>query len=132
MPPGLSSTYVTTSIDSTVVRRMYLAVVIPAMLFAAEVMRMYMRVAQSMGWQTAVVGNNLTDTGGVKDAIVEIKGHRAYDTLRWESGVHRVQRVKLTRRAPRPLTLPSASAIVRDSEHARAVTTMDRAHRLHG
>lgn len=36
MPPGLSSTYVTTSIDSTVVRRMYLAVVIPAMLFAAD------------------------------------------------------------------------------------------------
>lgn len=67
-----------------------------AALFLAEIMRMYIRFAQTMGWQAAIVANNPTENGGVKDAIVEIKGEKAYDTLRWESGVHRVQRVPAT------------------------------------
>ena len=67
-----------------------------ATLFCAEIVRMYTRLAQTMGWHAVVVANNLTETGGVKDAILEIKGPKAYDTLRWESGVHRVQRVPAT------------------------------------
>ena len=65
-------------------------------LFLAEIMRMYIRLAQTMGWQAVVVTNNETGNGGTKDAVVEIKGEKAYDTLRWESGVHRVQRVPAT------------------------------------
>lgn len=65
-------------------------------LFLAEIMRMYIRLAQTMGWQAVVVTNNMTDNGGTKDAVVEIKGEKAYDMLRWESGVHRVQRVPET------------------------------------
>ncbi|GJE87136.1 peptide chain release factor 1 [Phanerochaete sordida] len=65
-------------------------------LFAAEVLRMYVRLAQAMGWHANIVANNETDNGGVKDAVLEIKGERAYDLLRWESGVHRVQRVPAT------------------------------------
>ena len=67
-----------------------------AMLFGADIMRMYVRFAQTMGWQAVVVNSNLAEHGGVKDAMVEIKGQKVYDTLRWESGVHRVQRVPAT------------------------------------
>lgn len=66
-------------------------------LFLGELMRMYIRLAQGQGWNTSVIASNDTDAGGVKDAIVEFKGpEKVYDTLRWESGVHRVQRVPAT------------------------------------
>ncbi|EKM55333.1 uncharacterized protein PHACADRAFT_255882 [Phanerochaete carnosa HHB-10118-sp] len=65
-------------------------------LFLTEIMRMYTRLAQMMGWQAVVVTNSTTDHGGTKDAVVEIKGEKVYDMLRWESGVHRVQRVPAT------------------------------------
>lgn len=65
-------------------------------LFLAEIMRMYIRLAQMMGWQAVAVVNNMTDHGGTKDAVLEIKGEKVYDVLRWESGVHRVQRVPAT------------------------------------
>lgn len=65
-------------------------------LFVGDMMRMYTRVAQNLGWKSVVVAINQTESGGVKDAILEIKGEKAYDTLRWESGVHRVQRVPAT------------------------------------
>lgn len=67
-----------------------------AMLFAADIMRMYIRLAQSMGWKATTVVNNAMESGGVKDALIEFKGDNVYDTLRWESGVHRVQRVPAT------------------------------------
>lgn len=67
-----------------------------AALFVGEIMRMYIRFAQSMGWHVEIVASNPTENGGVKDAIIEIKGKKVYDTLRWESGVHRVQRVPAT------------------------------------
>ena len=66
-------------------------------LFLSELMRMYIRLAQGQGWNTSVIASNETDAGGVKDAIVEFKGpEKVYDTLKWESGVHRVQRVPAT------------------------------------
>jgi len=49
-----------------------------------------------MRWRAEVIGKNESDGGGIKDAIVEVKGAGAYDSLRWESGVHRVQRVPAT------------------------------------
>lgn len=67
-----------------------------AALFLGDIMRMYLQLAQAMGWQAVVVASNPTESGGVKDALLEIKGKKVYDTLRWESGVHRVQRVPAT------------------------------------
>lgn len=65
-------------------------------LFLAEIMRMYTRLAQTLNLKANVVSSLPTDEGGIKNAVLEIKGLEAYDTLRWESGVHRVQRVPAT------------------------------------
>lgn len=65
-------------------------------LFLAELMRMYLRYAQSVKWKTTTVSSLETPEGGVKNAVIEFEGPEAYDFLRWESGVHRVQRVPAT------------------------------------
>ncbi|KAF8661650.1 hypothetical protein AX16_001291 [Volvariella volvacea WC 439] len=67
-----------------------------ASLFLSDLLRMYLRQANINRWKTEVVASNETEGGGTKDAIVEIKGDGVYDALRWESGVHRVQRVPAT------------------------------------
>ncbi|KXN82924.1 Peptide chain release factor 1 [Leucoagaricus sp. SymC.cos] len=67
-----------------------------ASLFLADMLRMYQRLASASQWKTQIVSKNDLESGGIKDAIVEIKGEGAYDALRWESGVHRVQRVPAT------------------------------------
>ena len=65
-------------------------------LFLGDLLRMYQRLANVNRWKAQVVAQNDNDGGGTKDAIIEIKGDGAYDALRWESGVHRVQRVPAT------------------------------------
>lgn len=65
-------------------------------LFLADLLRMYLRLANVRRWQASVVSQNENEGGGIKDAIVEVKGEGAYEALRWESGVHRVQRVPAT------------------------------------
>ena len=65
-------------------------------LFVADLVRMYTRAAQSEGWDVTLLSSNVLETGGMKDAIMEVKGKGVYDALRWESGVHRVQRVPAT------------------------------------
>lgn len=67
-----------------------------AALFLTDLLRVYIRYATSRGWQSSIVQSSEVTGGGLRDAIVEIKGEGAYDTLRWESGVHRVQRVPAT------------------------------------
>lgn len=67
-----------------------------ASLFLGDLLRVYLRYAQGMKWKAEVIAKNESDSGGIKDAIIEIKGVGAYDKLRWESGVHRVQRVPAT------------------------------------
>ncbi|KAI0081347.1 release factor [Panus rudis PR-1116 ss-1] len=79
-------------------------------LFLAELMRMYIRLAHVNNWQSSVIASDGTETGGIKNAIVEIRGPKAYDTLRFESGVHRVQRVPATEASGRVHT--STVAIV--------------------
>jgi len=73
-------------------------------LFLAELLRMYQRLANNNSWQASVVSKNDLESGGMKDAIVEFKGDGAYDSLRWESGVHRVQRVPATESSGRTHT----------------------------
>ena len=65
-------------------------------LFLGDLMRMYLRYAQSVKWKATTVSSLDTPEGGIKNAVVEFKGPGAYDSLRWESGVHRVQRVPAT------------------------------------
>ncbi|KAF9527183.1 hypothetical protein CPB83DRAFT_768846 [Crepidotus variabilis] len=81
-----------------------------ASLFLAELLRMYQRLANNSRWHASVVGKNDLENGGIKDAVVEFKGEGAYDSLRWESGVHRVQRVPATETSGRTHT--STVAIV--------------------
>ena len=65
-------------------------------LFAAELMRMYLRYAERRGWKHEVMNTNETDIKGIKEVTFEVRGKGAYSRLKWESGVHRVQRVPVT------------------------------------
>lgn len=67
-----------------------------AALFAAEMVRMYSRYAENKGWKVKMLSNNQIGIGGFKEAIFEITGHNVYGNMKYESGVHRVQRVPET------------------------------------
>ena len=67
-----------------------------AALFAAELFRMYSRYAELRGWRVELMTSNPTGLGGFKEIIVSIEGQGAYSRLKFESGVHRVQRVPVT------------------------------------
>ncbi|PIR47640.1 peptide chain release factor 1 [Candidatus Uhrbacteria bacterium CG10_big_fil_rev_8_21_14_0_10_50_16] len=82
-----------------------------AALFAGELMRMYMRYAEMQGWKTSVITVSETELGGLKEAIIEMTGEDVYGNLKWESGVHRVQRVPETEKAGRIHT-STASVVV--------------------
>ncbi len=83
-----------------------------AALFAQELMRMYLRYAERHRWKTHVLSTSLTELGGVKEAIVEINGEGVYGALKWESGVHRVQRVPATEKAGRIHTSTASVAVL--------------------
>src|SRR5207302_1495333 len=65
-------------------------------LFASQVLRMYLRYAERKGWRFTVVDSSENAAGGIKDATVTISGDGIYSSLKYESGVHRVQRVPAT------------------------------------
>jgi peptide chain release factor 1 len=67
-----------------------------ASLFAQELMRMYLRYAERRNWKHEIMNTNETDLGGIKEVTFEVRGKGAYSRLKWESGVHRVQRVPVT------------------------------------
>ena len=67
-----------------------------AALFGAMLMRMYARYAERRGWRVEMLDANMTELGGVKEAVFAIAGDGAFSRLRYESGVHRVQRVPVT------------------------------------
>src|SRR5690606_944195 len=64
-----------------------------AALFGADLYRMYTRYAERQGWKCEVLSANFTDIGGVKELFFMIEGQGAYSRLKYESGVHRVQRI---------------------------------------
>ena len=82
-------------------------------LFLSELMRMYLRYAHSAKWKTTTVSSLDNPEGGVKNAVIEFKGPGAYDSLRWESGVHRVQRVPATEASGRVHTSTVAVVVSR-------------------
>ncbi len=83
-----------------------------AALFAAELLNMYRRYAENRGWATKIIDESSNDIGGYKEASMEIKGKGIYDDLRWETGVHRVQRVPETEKSGRIHTSTASVAIM--------------------
>ena len=87
-----------------------------ASLFAGELMRMYTRYAEGRRWKTESLNTNETDLGGIKEAILEVRGKGAYSRLKWESGVHRVQRVPTTEAGGRIHTSTATVVVMPEAE----------------
>ena len=87
-----------------------------AALFAAELQRMYMRYAESKRWKTEILSRSETGTGGIRDVVVLIAGEGVYSRLKYESGVHRVQRVPVTESAGRIHTSTVTVAVLAEAE----------------
>ena len=87
-----------------------------AALFAAELVRMYSRYAELHGWKVEMLSSNQTGVGGVKEAILSIEGRGAYSRLKFESGVHRVQRVPVTESSGRIHTSTVTVAVLPEAE----------------
>ena len=87
-----------------------------AALFAADLLRMYQRYAESRGWSIETVSLSEGKMGGVKDAVFKIQGESAYGRLRYESGVHRVQRVPATEAQGRIHTSAATVAVLPEAE----------------
>jgi peptide chain release factor 1 len=87
-----------------------------AALFAVDLFRMYSRFAENNGWKTEVMSSNPTGIGGFKEIIFGITGKDAYAKLKYESGVHRVQRVPVTESSGRIHTSTVTVAILPEAE----------------
>ena len=87
-----------------------------AALFAAELFRMYGHYAEKQGWTSHLLNSNQTGIGGLKEIIFEINGRNVYSQLKYESGVHRVQRVPDTEKSGRIHTSAATVAIMPEAE----------------
>jgi peptide chain release factor 1 len=85
-------------------------------LFAADLYRMYTMYAAAQGWKTALLSANETGIGGYKEVVFEVKGQNAYSRLKYESGVHRVQRVPQTETSGRIHTSTVTVAVLPQAE----------------
>lgn len=83
-----------------------------AALFAADIFRMYQKFTQNQNWQTTILNINQTDLGGIKEAILEINSPEACEKLKYESGVHRVQRIPKTEKSGRIHTSAATVAVL--------------------
>jgi peptide chain release factor 1 len=87
-----------------------------AALFAAELFRMYSKYAERQGWRLEMMSSNETGVGGLKEAIATIEGRGVYSKLKYESGVHRVQRVPATEASGRIHTSTATVAVLPEAE----------------
>ena len=87
-----------------------------ASLFAAMLMRMYLRYAERHGLTTAVLSVNDTEIGGVKEAVLSVTGRGAFSRLKYESGVHRIQRVPVTEANGKKQTSTATVAVLPEME----------------
>ncbi|HEY58591.1 MAG TPA: peptide chain release factor 1 [Anaerolineae bacterium] len=87
-----------------------------AALFAADLFRMYTRYAERQGWKVEVLSTNETGLGGYKEIVFLIKGKGAYSRLKYESGVHRVQRIPVTESQGRIHTSTATVAVLAEVE----------------
>lgn len=92
-----------------------------ANIFAADLMRMYLRYAQSKGWQTEIMSISENDLGGISEVVIEMKGNSVYSQLKYESGVHRVQRVPITESQGRVHTSTATVAVMPEVEDVAIV-----------
>ncbi|MDR1168737.1 MAG: peptide chain release factor 1 [Heliobacteriaceae bacterium] len=83
-----------------------------ANIFAGDLMRMYLRYADRQGWQTQILSKTECEAGGVSEVIISIKGDSIYSKLKYESGVHRVQRVPATESQGRVHTSTATVAVM--------------------
>ena len=83
-----------------------------ANIFAGDLMRMYLRFADKQGWQTQILSMTECEAGGVSEVIISIKGDSIYSKLKYESGVHRVQRVPQTESQGRVHTSTATVAVM--------------------
>jgi peptide chain release factor 1 len=83
-----------------------------ASIWAGDLVRMYSRYAEAQGWRVKMVSESLADMGGFKEAILEIQGDQVYSKLKFEAGVHRVQRVPVTEAGGRVHTSTATVAIM--------------------
>lgn len=87
-----------------------------AALFAGDLLRMYLRYCENKGWKTAIMNENPGSAGGYKEVVVEITGDDVYGGLKFESGVHRVQRVPATEASGRVHTSAATVAVLPEAE----------------
>ena len=87
-----------------------------AALFAADLFRMYSRFAETRGWKFETMSSNETELGGIKEIIFSISGSNVYENLRYESGVHRVQRVPATEASGRIHTSAVTVAVLPEAD----------------
>jgi peptide chain release factor 1 len=87
-----------------------------AALFAADLFRMYSRFAETRGWKFEIMNSNETELGGLKEIVFSISGNNVYEILRYESGVHRVQRVPSTEASGRIHTSAVTVAVLPEAD----------------
>jgi peptide chain release factor 1 len=92
-----------------------------AALFAADLLGMYQRYCQLQGWRTDLMAMSESDLGGIKDATLEVSGSGVYAKLKFESGVHRVQRVPVTEASGRIHTSAATVAVLPQPEDVDVV-----------
>jgi len=85
-------------------------------LFASDLFRMYQRFAEEQGWRVEVLSSNETGVGAIKEVVALIEGKRVYSRLKYESGVHRVQRVPSTEASGRIHTSTATVAVLPEAE----------------
>jgi peptide chain release factor 1 len=96
-----------------------------AALFAADLFRMYTRYAERRGWATEVIDAHETGIGGLKEVVFEIRGRGAYSRLKYESGVHRVQRVPSTEANGRIHTSAATVAVLPEVDEIQVAINPD-------
>jgi len=87
-----------------------------AAIFAGDLFRMYSRYAESQGWKVEVMESSPSSLGGVKEIVAAIQGHKVYSKLKYESGVHRVQRVPATETQGRIHTSAATVAVLPEAD----------------
>lgn len=96
-----------------------------AALFAADLYRMYTRYAETQGWKIEMMNSNYTDVGGFKEVTFMIEGKGAYSRLKFEGGVHRVQRVPATEASGRIHTSAATVAVLPEAEEVEVEISMN-------
>lgn len=87
-----------------------------AALFAGDLLRMYQRYAENNGWKFEIISQNVTELGGIKEVIAHVQGAGVFARLKYESGVHRVQRVPTTESGGRVHTSAATVAVLPEAE----------------